>query len=77
MGIVQLKVEKEAKLTCIDCGMELLLEDEGCRWGYCRFCGKPVCFSCTHYLGVSRKGMYMDEYVEVIRLCKKCHIEKK
>lgn len=71
------KSEKKEKIVCVDCGRELLAEDEGYLWGKCQFCQKPVCFECAHYRGVYKKGLYLDDYVEALRLCKKCHVKEK
>ncbi|RLI31161.1 hypothetical protein DRO51_04100 [Candidatus Bathyarchaeota archaeon] len=69
--------KKEEKITCVDCGTPLEAKDEGKLWGRCMYCGKPVCFGCSKYLGVYKKGLYLDNYVEVLRLCGKCYGKEK
>jgi len=69
--------KKEEKLVCVDCGRILKPEEEGYTWGRCQFCQKPVCFEDTHYRAVYKRGLYLDNYVEAIRLCKKCYAERR
>lgn len=56
---------------CSTCGKELLPEDMDKKWRKCHFCGKPICFDHTHYLGVRLPGLYRD-YLDVVGVCKKC-----
>ena len=37
----------------------------------CQWCGKTICFDCTHYMGSKKAGLYKD-YIDVIRVCTEC-----
>ena len=64
-----------SSLKCVDCGRTLQPRDEERKWASCRFCGKPVCFSCIRYVGTTIRGSYMS-YVEVLRTCKTCYVQR-
>jgi len=60
---------------CSSCGRELRDEDFGKEWRRCRYCDMPLCFDCTHYLGVHVEGLYSD-YMDVVCVCEKCKPKK-
>lgn len=66
-------MKKKEKLVCFDCGRALKLEEENYTWGKCNYCQKPICFECSHYRAVYKKTLYLGDYAEAIRLCKKCY----
>jgi LRP1 type putative zinc finger protein len=66
---------KNARLECEDCGRQLHLQDEERTWARCRFCNKAICFDCIRYVGTTVSGLFMN-YVEVMRTCNSCYIEK-
>jgi uncharacterized CHY-type Zn-finger protein len=65
--------EERKKIVCADCGRNLEPEEEGRTWARCSHCRKPVCFECSHYRAMYKKSQYLGNYVEAIRLCKKCY----
>lgn len=66
----------EKYIVCSDCGKRIDPDDAEKEWRKCRWCKKPVCFDCSRYIGVKAVGMYSD-YIEVVRLCRKCYPEKR
>ncbi len=60
---------------CGCCGKELRDEGFGEKWRKCRYCGIPICFDCTHYLGVHVHGLYSN-YLDVVCVCEKCKLKK-
>jgi len=68
--------KKEEKLVCVDCGRTLKPEEENYTWGRCTYCQKPVCFECSHYRAVYKQSLYLENYVEAVRVCRRCYGKK-
>ncbi|MEM2865900.1 MAG: hypothetical protein QW098_02000 [Candidatus Hadarchaeales archaeon] len=60
---------------CSCCGRELKEKDKEKIWRECRYCGLPVCFNCTHYLGTTVRDLFGD-HVEVVCVCGVCKPKK-
>ena len=59
------------KAVCEVCGKEFEMSEYEKKLRKCQWCGKTICFDCTHYMGSKKAGLSKD-YIDVIRVCTEC-----
>ncbi|MEE9489178.1 MAG: FYVE zinc finger domain-containing protein [Thermoplasmata archaeon] len=59
------------KVVCEICGKQFEMSEYEKKLRKCQWCGKTICFDCTHYMVSKNAGLHKDNN-DVIRVCTEC-----